>query len=153
MGRALICASFSNPILSFKPSFKSGIPDKKHFMSIFPVTSHLSVVPETPKMRKAWLSLQWKGSKPYKFNYYKNLLFMGIMWYKNRLMVTDSWFLTQHSSKRYKLSTYDRKSETIRPALQCIKIGLQLSCIVHLCPIAHVHSASSITMKPEGLKD
>ena len=146
MGRALICASFSNPILSFKPSFKSGIPDKKHFMTIFPVTSHLSVVPETSKRRKAWLSLLWKGSKTYKYNYYKNLRFMGMMWYKNRLMVTDSWFLMQHSSKRYKPSTYDRISDPWE-----IWYSLFIFCMSWKENFSTF--SFSITMKPKTLKD
>ena len=38
-------ASFSSPILSFNPSFRSGIPERKHFIRIFPVTSHLRTLP------------------------------------------------------------------------------------------------------------
>jgi len=45
-GRDLSCASFSRPILSFKPNFKSGIPERKHFIRIFPVTSHRRTLPK-----------------------------------------------------------------------------------------------------------
>jgi hypothetical protein len=38
-------ASFSSPILSFSPSFRSGIPERKHFIRIFPVTSHRRTLP------------------------------------------------------------------------------------------------------------
>lgn len=34
-----------SPIFSLSPSFSSGIPDRKHFIWIFPSTSHLRVVP------------------------------------------------------------------------------------------------------------
>ena len=46
VGRDLICDSFSRPILSFKPNFKSGIPERKHFIRIFPVTSQRRTLPK-----------------------------------------------------------------------------------------------------------
>ena len=49
VGRDLSCDSFSRPILSFKPNFKSGIPDRKHFIRIFPVTSQRRTTPKTIK--------------------------------------------------------------------------------------------------------
>lgn len=44
-GLDLICDSFSRPILSFNPNFKSGIPERKHFIRIFPVTSQRRTLP------------------------------------------------------------------------------------------------------------
>nr|GMD98310.1 hypothetical protein PoMZ_10739 [Ipomoea batatas] len=55
LGRALSCDSFSRPILSFKPNFRSGIPERKHFMRIFPVTSQRKTLP-TKDMRRLTLS-------------------------------------------------------------------------------------------------
>jgi len=46
VGRDLISDSFSRPILSFKPNFKSGIPERKHFIRIFPVTSQRRTTPK-----------------------------------------------------------------------------------------------------------
>lgn len=48
-GRDLSCDSFSSPILSFNPNFKSGIPERKHFIRIFPVTSQRSTLPTKAK--------------------------------------------------------------------------------------------------------
>lgn len=44
-GPSLAWVSLSSPILSFKPSLRSGMPDRKHFIKIFPVTSHRKTVP------------------------------------------------------------------------------------------------------------
>ena len=45
-GRDFISDSFSRPILSFNPNFKSGIPERKHFIKTFPVTSHRRTLPK-----------------------------------------------------------------------------------------------------------
>lgn len=45
VGLDLSSDSFSRPILSFNPSFKSGIPERKHFIRIFPVTSQRRTLP------------------------------------------------------------------------------------------------------------
>lgn len=46
-GRDFISDSFSRPILSFNPNFKSGIPERKHFIKTFPVTSHRRTLPNS----------------------------------------------------------------------------------------------------------
>lgn len=50
VGRDLSCDSFSRPILSFKPNFRSGIPERKHFIRIFPVTSQRRTLPVMTKL-------------------------------------------------------------------------------------------------------
>ena len=49
VGRDFSCDSFSSPILSFKPNFRSGIPERKHFIRIFPVTSQRRTLPAITK--------------------------------------------------------------------------------------------------------
>lgn len=46
-GRDFISDSFSRPILSFNPNFRSGIPERKHFIKTFPVTSHRRTLPNS----------------------------------------------------------------------------------------------------------
>lgn len=92
IGLDLSCDSFSKPILSFKPSFKSGIPERKHFMRIFPVTSQRSTLPKPMK----WI-LKLISSK---------ILVYGVFF----LSYQQLWHIPLEDIRRLTLSTISKKT-------------------------------------------